>query len=100
MQGQRQGVQLTRPKQPVDISPDPSIKKKHNIFVHVYELNQEDCLTTTIYADITGDFLYYSSQGNRSIMLLHHVDSNSFWVEPLKNQTDGLLIITQMQALE
>jgi hypothetical protein len=68
--------------------------------VHIYELNQEDCLTATIYADQTGDFLYIFSQGNRSIMLLHHINSNSFWVEPLKNQIEGLLIATQMQALE
>jgi hypothetical protein len=61
MRGQRQGVQSTRPKQPVDINPNPSIKKKHNIFVHVYKLNQEDCLTATIYADQTGDFSYISS---------------------------------------
>ncbi len=100
MQGQRQGVKLICPKQPVDISPDPSIKKKHNIFVHLYKLNQEDCLTATIYADQTGDFPYISSQGNRSIMLLHHIDSNSFWVDPLKNQTEGLLIAAQTQALE
>ncbi len=100
MQGQRQGVRSTRLKQPVDINPNPSIEKKHDIFVHVYKLNQEDCLTTTIYADQTGDFPYISSQGNKSIMLLHHIDSNSFWVEPLKNQTEGLLIAAQMQALE
>ncbi len=78
MQGQWQGVQSTRPKQPVNISPNPSIKKKHNIFGHVYKLNQEDCLTATIYANQTGDFPYVSSRGNRSIMLLHHIDRNSF----------------------
>jgi hypothetical protein len=100
MQGQRQGVQLTHLKQPVNISPNPSIKKKCNIFVHVYELNQEDRMTATIYADQTGDFPYISSQSNRSIMLLHHVDSNSFSVEPLKNQTEDLLITAQTQALE
>ncbi len=33
-------------------------------------------------------------------MLLHHIDSNSFWVEPLKNQTEGLLIVAWTQALE
>jgi hypothetical protein len=32
-------------------------------------------------------------------MLLHHINSNSFWVDPLKNQK-GLLIAAQMQALE
>jgi hypothetical protein len=84
MQGQWQGVQSTCPKQPVNISPDPSIKKKQDIFVHIYKLNQEDHLTATIYADQTGDSPYIYSQGNRSIMLLHHVDSNSFWVEHLK----------------
>ncbi len=93
-------MQSTCPKQPVNISPKPSIKKKHNIFVHLYKLNQEDRLMATIYADQTGDFPYISSQGNRSIMLLHHINSNSFWVEPLKNQTEGLLIATQTQALE
>jgi hypothetical protein len=100
MQGQWQGVQSTHQKQPVDISCDPSIKKKQDIFVHIYKLNQEDCLTATIYANQTGDFPYISSQGNRSIILLHHVNSNSFWVEPLKNQTEGLLIAAQTQALE
>ncbi len=100
IQGQHQGVRLTRPKQPVNINPNPSIKKKHNIFVHIYELNQKDHLTATIYANQTGDFPYISSQGNRSIMLLHHVESNSFWVDPLKNQTEGSLIAAQTQALE
>ncbi len=32
-------------------------------------------------------------------MLLHHINSNSFWVEPLKNQTEGLLNAAQ-KALE
>jgi hypothetical protein len=100
MQGQRQGVRSTCPKQPVNISPNPSIKKKHDIFVHVYKLNQEDRLTATIYANQTGDFPYISSRGNRSIMLLHHANSNFFWVEPLKNQTEGLLIAARMQALD
>jgi hypothetical protein len=31
MQRQRQGVQLTHPKQPVDISPNPSIEKKQHV---------------------------------------------------------------------
>jgi hypothetical protein len=63
--------------------------------VQVNKLNQEDCLMETIYANQPGDFLYISSQGNKSIMLLHHVHSNSFWVEPLKTQTEGLLIAAQ-----
>jgi hypothetical protein len=35
MQGQWQGVQLTFPKQPIDIIPDPSIEKRHDLFVHI-----------------------------------------------------------------
>ena len=35
--------------------------------MHVYELNQEDCLIATIYGDQTGNFPYISSQGN-----IHH----------------------------
>jgi hypothetical protein len=33
-------------------------------------------------------------------MLLLHLSSNSFWVEPLKTQTEGSLIAAQMQALK
>ncbi len=61
MQGQWQGVQSTCPKQPLNISPNTSIRKKQEIFVQVYELNQEDYLTATIYADQTGDFPCISS---------------------------------------
>jgi hypothetical protein len=95
-----QGVQSTCPKQPVNIGPNPSIEKKHDLFVHVNNLNQEDQLTATIYANQTGDFPCITSRDNISIMLLHHVDSNSFWVEPLKNQTEGLLIAAQTQAFK
>jgi hypothetical protein len=60
MQGQWQGVRSTHPKQPVNFSPDPSIEEKHDMFVHIYKLNQEDCLAAIIYANQTGDFLYIS----------------------------------------
>ena len=100
MRGQRQNVQSTKQKTPVDCTTEPSIEKKQDIFVHVLKLNQNDCLTATIYGDQTGNFPHISSRGNRSIMLLHHVDSNSSWVEPLKNQTEGSLIAARMQALE
>ena len=60
------------------------IEKKQDIFIHVYELNEDNQLTNKKYSDQTGDFPYISSRGNRSIMVIHHVDSNSFWVEPHK----------------
>jgi hypothetical protein len=33
-------------------------------------------------------------------MLLHHVNSNSMWVEPLKNQKELTLIAAQTRTLE
>ena len=33
-------------------------------------------------------------------MVIHHVDINSFWLEPLKNQKEGSLIAAQTAILE
>jgi hypothetical protein len=33
-------------------------------------------------------------------MLLHHVDSNAMWVEPLKNKKEPTLIAARMRALK
>jgi hypothetical protein len=33
-------------------------------------------------------------------MLLHHIDSNSMWVEPLKNQKEPTLIAARTRTLE
>ena len=33
-------------------------------------------------------------------MIIHHVDRNSTWVEPLKNQTEGVLIAAQTKILK
>jgi hypothetical protein len=54
----------------------------------------------TLYANQTRDFPHVSSRGNRPIMLLHHVNSNSMWVDPLKNQKEPMLIAAQTRALE
>ena len=68
------------------------MEKKQDIFIHVYKLYKDNLLRNTIYSNQTGDFLYISSWGNRSIMVIHHANSNSFWVGPLKNQKEGALI--------
>jgi hypothetical protein len=73
-------------------TPNKLVEKKNDIFIHIYKLNENDQLTGTLYADQTGDFSHVFSRGNRSIMLLHHVNSNSMWVEPLKNQKEPTLI--------
>jgi hypothetical protein len=76
------------------------LERKNDIFIHIYKLNENNRLTGTLYADQTGDFPHISSHGNRSNMLLHHVDSNSMWVEPLKNQKEPMLIAAQTRTLE
>jgi hypothetical protein len=52
-----------------------------------------------MYSDQTGKFPAVSSKGNRYIMVLHDVDSNLSWAEPMKNQTGGELILARNWAL-
>ena len=93
MRGQCQGVRSTQREQPVqDKCNKGKIGKKQDIFIHVYKLGKDNCLTNAIYSDQTGDFPYISSWGNRSIMVIHHINSNSFCVELLKNQKEASLI--------
>jgi hypothetical protein len=40
-----------------------------------------------------------SSLGNKYVMILHHVDSNSSWLEAMQNQSGGKLILAHAQAL-
>ena len=98
MRGARQNVRSTRPSGFEKLGEDsepPSIaaiEKKGDIYIKVYELGQEGRLSNTMFSDQTGEFPFISSRGNKFIMLVHHVDSNSTWVEPLKNQLEGTLI--------
>jgi hypothetical protein len=101
MRGQCKGVRSTCTTHPtVADTPKKLLEKKNDIFIHIYELNENDQLTGTLYADQTGDFSHIFSHGNRSIMMLHHVASNSMWVEPLKNQKEPTLIAARTRALE
>jgi hypothetical protein len=47
-----------------------------------------------------GCFPQVSSLGNKYIMVIYNVDSNSLWVEALKNNTGNELILARSQALE
>jgi hypothetical protein len=101
MRGQRQGVWSAYTIHPtVADTPNKLLEKQNDIFIHIYKLNENDQLTGTLYAGQTGDFPHVSSPGNRLIMLLHHVNSNSMWVEPLKNQKEPTLIAACTRALE
>ena len=59
------------------------IKKLNDILIAVYKPKD------TMYTYQKGKFTHVSSQGNRYMMVLTHIDSDSIWVEPLKNRTEG-----------
>ena len=52
-------------------------------------------LKSNMYTNQTGLFPRISSLGNRYVMILHDVDSNSSWVEALKDNTGDELILAQ-----
>jgi hypothetical protein len=60
MQGQRQGVRSNRPKQPVNSSPNLSIKKSMIICARI-QIEPRGLPDDNIYANQTGDFPYISS---------------------------------------
>ena len=53
-----------------------------------------------MYIDQTGNFPHVSSQGNSFMMVLAHIDSYSIWVEPMKNITEGGLMLVRRRALQ
>ncbi len=97
MRGQQQGVRSIK-KKPLDAFPDtpaiPPHESKRDIFICIYELEK------TMYSDQTGCFPQVSSLGNKYIMIIQDVDSNSSWAEAFKDNTGGKLILAQARALE
>ncbi len=71
----------------------PPHNSKQDVLIMVYNLR------STMYTDQTGKFPHISSLANQYIMILHDVDSNSSWVEAIKNNTKGELILSQQRAL-
>jgi hypothetical protein len=53
-----------------------------------------------MYSNQTGLFMQVSSLGNKCIMGIHNVGSNSLWTEALKNNTGGKLILGCARAIE
>ncbi len=96
MRGQCQGVRSTKTKQwdanitSCPIEPSPQITphiRKGDIMIFDYNLK------STMYTNQTGLFPRISSLGNRYVMILHNVGSNLSWVEALKDNTGGKLIL-------
>jgi hypothetical protein len=94
MRGQRQGVCSTKEAESPNKNQTiiPHIKK-HDILILVYDAK------ATMYSDQIGKFPVVLSKGNKYIMVLRDVDSNSLWAEPMKNQTGGELILARNRAL-
>ena len=42
-----------------------------------------------MYTDQTGNFSHVSIQGNSYMTVLAHIDSDSIWVKPMRNRTEG-----------
>ena len=115
MRGQRQVVCSTKPKinekpQGVQIITEgeklsekfqgeetkeiKSIKKENEILIEVYEPKE------TMYTDQIGKFLHISSQGNRYMMALAHIESDSIWFEPTKKRTEGEMMLSRRRSLQ
>ena len=67
--------------------------KKRDILIKVYDPRD------TISTDQTGRFPDWSSRGNSYQMVLHELDGNSTWVEPMKDKSEGELIKARRRAL-
>ena len=70
------------------------IKKENNILIEDYEPKE------TMYTDQTGKFPHVSSQGNSYMMVLVHIGCDSIWVEPMKNITEGEMMLARQRALQ
>ena len=69
------------------------LTKERDIYIKVYEAKD------TMYTDQTGKFSVISSRGNKYMMVLVDIDSNSIWVEAMKNRTEGEMILARRRAL-
>ena len=52
-----------------------------------------------MHTDQTGQFPHVSSRGNRYTMVIIEIDSNSIWAEPMKNRTEGEIMLARRRAL-
>jgi hypothetical protein len=94
MRGQCQGVRSTKVAKPTEDAPtNLPHQKKNNILITEHEVK------SLMYADETGLFPAVSSLGNKQVMILHHVASNSSWSEAMQNQLGGELILAHARAL-
>ena len=94
MRNLRLGVRSTKTKTtstpPIAASPLPYIPTK-DVFIALYKPHE------TIFTDQTGKFPIWSSRSNQYQMIVHDIDSSSSWNEPMKNRTEGEMILAQSE---
>ena len=79
---------------PLWVSSDSgTIAKNKDIFISIY--NPRD----TIYTDQTGKFPHASSRGYNYQIIVHEIDGNSTWVEPMNKKLQGETIRARRAAL-
>ena len=94
MRNQHQGVRSTKAKSPHPGTESPPAEKKYDVFINVYEPKG------TMYTYQTGKFPHKLIWENRYQMILYEIDDKSTWIEPMKNKTEGYIILDQRRALE
>ena len=104
MRTQRQGLRSTKVKTGMKQEEEekktghnnqqaPTLPKQEEIYIKIHNTND------TIYTNQTGKFPHISIRGNRYQMIAYHIDSNSIWVEPMKNQTEVEMIQARSQSV-
>jgi hypothetical protein len=92
--GQCQGVQSMKVAEPTEDAPTTlPHQKKNDILITEHKVK------SLMYVDQTELFPAVSSLNNKYVMILHHVDSNSSWLEEMQNQSGGRLILACARAL-
>ena len=84
-------MRMTEPTK--DIPTNIPHQKKGDILITEHEVKP------LMYADQTGLFPAVLSLGNKYVMILYHVDSNSSWAEAMQNKSGGELILARARAL-
>ena len=100
MRNQHQGFRSTKKPNFVtnlnsaDVIELPPIEKRKDIYITIYNPREK------MFSDQTGKLLHISSKGNTYHMIVHEIDGNSTWIEPMKNKTEGEMIISRRRSLE
>ena len=86
MHNQLQGVSSNKvlPHQVTERQPE---KKKWDVFITMYKPKSK------LYTNQTGKFPHRSSRGNKYLMILHKIDGKSTFIERMKTNMEGEMIL-------